>query len=255
MFVALDATGGASDGIQLFMKTIKVGGHSAAFAAVLLACVAVPLSGAQAVTITNGSFEAGVAISGSPNFVTLTATDSTSITGWTVSAGTIDYIGTYWAASDGTRSLDLNGLSAGTVEQTLTGLTNGNVYRIYFDMAGNPDNGPTDKTLKVTASLDTTNYTFTVPGGADHSNMGWVTNTFIFTATGSSATLAFTSTVTSGGSTEYPAAFGPALDNVKIVEVPFVAEVPLPGTLPLMLGGLSGLGAVYFGRKRRKAAA
>jgi choice-of-anchor C domain-containing protein len=185
--------------------------------------------------------------------VDLTAVDSTSITGWTISSGSVDYIGSYWTASDGARSVDLNGLNAGTIQQDITGLTSGSVYRIYFDLAGNPDNGPTTKTLDVMASLDTASYSFTVPGGASHSNMGWLTQTFIFTATASTATLSFMSTT--GGDPGQLPAYGPALDNVRIVEVPNVAEVPLPGSLSLMLLGLGGLGAGYFGRKRRKAAA
>ena len=63
--------------------------------------------------VTNGSFESGVAFS--DPFITLNATDSTSITGWTVSAGSIDYIGSYWQPADGSRSLDMNGLSTGAI--------------------------------------------------------------------------------------------------------------------------------------------
>jgi choice-of-anchor C domain-containing protein len=219
----------------------------AAFAAALLAGVALPSSGARAVTITNGSFEAGVPITGSPNFVTVTATDSTSITGWTVSEGSIDYIGTYWTASDGTRSLDLDGLVAGTIEQHLTGLTIGAQYLVSFDLAGNPDAGPTTKTLDVMASAGSQSFSFTV-GSANHTNMGWVTESFVFTADATSTDLKFISTTTSGGTSQNPAAFGPALDNVRI------SETPLPASLPLMLTGLAGFGIDYLRRKRKQRA-
>ncbi|MSU23906.1 MAG: DUF642 domain-containing protein [Opitutus sp.] len=65
----------------------------------------------------NGSFEGG------PNpgaaWITLSV-GSAAINGWTVTGGTVDYIGTAWSSSHGTRSLDLSGISAGTVAQTFT---------------------------------------------------------------------------------------------------------------------------------------
>jgi Protein of unknown function (DUF642) len=104
------------------------------------ATVAVPLGSAGAATIINGSFEEGV---DPGTFVTLTATDSSSITGWKVSSGTIDYIGTYWTAADGSRSLDMNGLAPGAISQVITGLTFGHQYEVTFDLAGNPAGGAT----------------------------------------------------------------------------------------------------------------
>jgi choice-of-anchor C domain-containing protein len=218
----------------------------AAFAAALLAGAAIPLTAARAVTISNGSFESGVAPG---SFTTLYAGDSTSIDGWTVASGSVDYIGSYWVASDGSRSLDLDGLSAGTVKQELTGLNVGQQYKVSFDLAGNPDAGPTIKTLDVTASAGSQSYSFTVGGGNDHSNMGWVTKSFLFTATDTSAWLSFISTTTSGGTDEHPAAFGPALDNVSI------AATPLPSSASLMLIALAALGLGFYYRTRRQASA
>ena len=63
----------------------------------------------------NGSFEDGPEISGS--LVTL-YDGNEEITGWKVSSGSIDLIGTYWKASDGERSLDLNGAGPGAISQT-----------------------------------------------------------------------------------------------------------------------------------------
>ena len=83
---------------------------SLAVATTLVVGAASPLGGAWAVGIINGSFETGIAISPDP-FKTLNATDSTSIAGWTVTSGSIDYIGSYWTAQDGGRSLDMNGLT------------------------------------------------------------------------------------------------------------------------------------------------
>src|SRR5258708_31625129 len=55
---------------------------------------------------SNGSFETGTF--DAQAFDTLSA-GSTAITDWTVDSGTIDWIGTYWTASNGSRSIDLNG--------------------------------------------------------------------------------------------------------------------------------------------------
>jgi len=204
-----------------------------AFAAALAAGIGVPLHGAHAVTIINGSFENGVANIG--DFKTINATDSTSITGWTVSGGSVDYIGTYWTAADGSRSLDMNGLSAGTITQLVTGLTNGQQYKVTFDLAGNTDAGPTIKTLDVTASAGSNAYAFSI-AGHDRNNMGWVTESFVFTADGASDLLSFSSAVFSGGTGDNPAAFGPALDNVSI------SATPLPSTWLMLLSAFAGLG-------------
>jgi len=56
------------------------------------------VSSAKAITFTNGSFESGT---DPGNFTGLTAGNSTSISNWVVETGTIDYIGTYWQASEG----------------------------------------------------------------------------------------------------------------------------------------------------------
>ena len=84
--------------------------------------------------IQNGSFETATVNPGS--FLQLDAV-STAITGWTVSQGTIDYIGTAWQASEGARSLDLQGLASGGIQQTFN-TTIGETYRVTFDLAGNP---------------------------------------------------------------------------------------------------------------------
>ena len=62
--------------------------------------------------------------------------------------------------------------------------------------------------------------------------------------------LSFASTVTSGGTTANPAAFGPALDNVSIT-----ATTPLPAALPLFAGGAGLLGFIMHRKKKRAAVA
>ena len=199
---------------------------------------------AHAVSITNGSFETGT---NPGSFTTVNAGD-TNITGWTVGTGSVDYIGSYWQASDGFRSIDLNGNALGSISQIITGLTIGTQYRVSFDLAGNPDNGPTVKTLSVTASLDSNQYNFDITG-ASKLNMGWVTNFFLFTANSPTALLAFTSTTTS------PCCYGPALDNVAIFDANAAGVVPLPAALPLFSTAIGVMGLLGWRRKRKAQAA
>lgn len=226
--------------------------RSAAFAAALAVGAIVGSGAAQAVSIVNGSFENGVEFVAP--FVTLTATDSTSIDGWTVTTGSIDYIGTYWQASHGVRSLDMNGLSAGSVSQLVTGLTAGHVYQVSFDISGNPDAGPTTKTLGVTASVSTNFYNFLI-GANTLSSMNWVTQSFQFVASDSSELLSFFSATACCGTEAHPFAFGPALDNVSILDRGGdPSATPLPAALPLFAGGLGVLGWLAR-RKKQKAQA
>jgi choice-of-anchor C domain-containing protein len=193
---------------------------------------------ARAVGIINGSFETGAVIGATP-FLTLNATDSTSIAGWTVTNGSIDYIGTYWTAQDGSRSLDMNGLTAGSISQHITGLTSGQTYQVSFWLAGNPDRQDlgTIKTLGVTAAAGSQTFTFDV-AGSSLPTLNWVLKSFFFTADDTSTDLTFASLT--GGN--FPA-FGAALDNVSL------SETPLPPALILFGSALAGL--TLLGRKRR----
>lgn len=193
---------------------------------------------AYAVTITNGSFESGIAPG---TFTTVGAGDSTSITGWTVGGDSVDYIGTYWTASDGGRSIDLSGNNAGSISQALNGLTIGQEYTVTFDFAGNPAGAPTTKSMLVsTAPSQVGLYSFNTTGGT-LGNLGWVTQTFVFIALANSQTLAFLS--------QDGTPFGPALDNVSI------AATPIPGAILLFGSALGGMGFLGYRRKKLAAAA
>lgn len=198
---------------------------------------------AQAATIQNGSFETGPAPGG---FSTL-GTGNTAITGWTVTSGNIDYIGSYWVASDGSRSLDMTGDQRGAISTTITDLIVGRTYELLFDLSGNPAGQPAAKQLDVTLSSPFTmaSYTYNITtAGNTTSDMRWVTQMLSFVATSTSTLLTFAAGNGGGGGA---CCYGPALDNVRVE----LAPVPLPAGGVLLLSGLAGVAAL---RRRRKAA-
>ena len=202
------------------------------------ACVAACglATGAGAATFTNGSFELGV--NPGSTFVTL-AGGSTGVSDWVVGGNSIDYIGGYWQAEDGARSIDLSGVANGSIAPTFDTVA-GQSYLVNFFLAGNPDGGPAAKVAISSADgLQQQNNIFTVTGSDSRTNMGWAPYTYQFTAATTSTTLSFASATGT--------AFGPALDNVSVV------AVPEPASWALMMLGFGGLGAAL--RRRRHAAA
>ena len=201
-----------------------------------LGLVAVLCGAAHAAPFQNGSFETGPTPGG---YVTLTAGD-TQITGWTVTGDSVDYIGSYWPAADGSRSLDLSGNAGGGVAQAFDTVA-GRTYRVGFALAGNPDCAPTVKTVQVQATgAPSVNYLFDTTNSS-LSNMGWAAQTYTFTATGPTTTLAFASQDNTG--------CGPALDNVAVNDI---TPAPVPALSTWGLLGLAGLLGFAAMRGRRR---
>lgn len=200
----------------------------------IAALLALGASAASAQVITNGSFEAGAAMPGA-GFVTVPALNSTAITGWTVGGAGVDYIGTYWQAADGERSIDLSALRAGSIAQAVETVV-GRTYRVSFFLSGNPDGGLGQKVAvsSVSGSLPGIEL-YTVGPANGRGNMLWEARNYRFTAFDT------TSTITFASATDTP--FGPALDNVSIT------AVPEPSTWAMLLIGMGAVGVAA----RRKA--
>ncbi|MEP7363890.1 MAG: choice-of-anchor C family protein [Acidobacteriota bacterium] len=187
--------------------------------------------------ILNPGFELGTAPG---SFLTVSA-GNPDLTNWTVTGGGIDYIGSYWQPSEGSRSVDLAGDAPGGVSQLVGGFTIGGYYTLYFDMSGNPDGGSVIKnlTLGVTGESNQ-NFVFDTTGHS-HGSMGWAQNSYSFYATGTDLTISF-AFADSGP-------WGAALDNISITEdLSGLQSVPEPASMALVGLGLAALGLV---RRRR----
>ncbi len=151
-------------------------------------------SGAMAQNLfTNGSFEDNQIRSGTFDTIGSTGKIGPSnayFSGWTV-GGEIDLVNgqlpakDLWAAADGNNSVDMNGLSAGSIGQNIV-LSSGSTYTLTYMIAGNTNRAePTPAvkrmsvyigdTLLIADSFDTT--------GKTESNMGWEQRTFTFDVT------------------------------------------------------------------------
>jgi choice-of-anchor C domain-containing protein len=185
-------------------------------------------SSARANLIMNGSFELGIPEQNS------VPVGSTGITGWTVTRDQIDLVGSYWSASDGVRSLDLNGTpGVGGIAQSFSTVP-GHIYDVQFDQAANPSLGGRISTMAVTAAGQTANFSFDDTGDT-FTDMGWVRRDWEFNAVDSSTTLEFYSLDTSNPN------YGPALDHVVVTDA-----VPEPSSLALL-----GIGGITLLRCRR----
>lgn len=181
--------------------------------------------------VQNGGFENATINPGS--FTTL-GTGSTSINNWTVTAGSIDYIGSYWQPQEGSRSVDLAGNSLGTISQSVA--TNPlQFYTVSFWASRNPDGGLPLRTG--TISFGGQNQTFQYSSSNSRTAMNWQQYSYTFAATGISTLLSFAADTSAG------CCFGPALDNVSMI-----AAVPEPEVWAMML---LGFGAIGFQMRRR----
>jgi choice-of-anchor C domain-containing protein len=217
------------------MKMRLVG--PAAAAALAFLGVASPAS-ALVNLISNGSFELGTNDAGFGGFSTIPG--SASINNWSV-GGSVDWINGYWSAQDGTHSVDLNGTSIGSLQQTIATVA-GQTYKLSFYISGNPDNGLGAPTLTASAGDQSFGLGYTLFPSNTHTQMGWDFRSYNFVATGATTVIGFNSTTEN-------CCWGPALDNVT------VSAVPELSTWTMMLFGFGGIGFWAYRRTNRTAAA
>lgn len=207
---------------------------SHARALLVIAGLLLPTS-SQATLITNGSFEASLISCPDPSgggYAVYPSPSTQCISGWTVISANVHYIGAYWQAADGVLSIDLDGLggASGGIEQTFA--TNlGATYLVAFSMAGNPDNVPIVKPMRVAAAGQSADFEFDTTGKT-HSDMGWTQMQWTFVATDVNTTLSFQSLTGVLGLTT---GWGAVVDNVSVV------QVPEPASALLTMLGVLGL--------------
>ena len=131
---------------------------------------------------------------------------------WRITSGSVN-VQTYWPAAEGTHTLDLNGISPGTIEQSFA-TTPGQVYQLAFDYGNNPD-----------ARTQTAGATVTVTGagtllsqqiahaGSTPRDMKYTPFSGTFVADSATTMLQFASTT--------PGAYGMVLDAVAVTAEPF----------------------------------
>jgi choice-of-anchor C domain-containing protein len=167
--------------------------------------------------IVNGSFENGPPAGSYLNLLG----GATAVIGWEVTGQGIDYVGTLWRASAGSRSIELDGsapsrltppYAIGGIKQTFPTTAN-RKYEVSFDLAGNGFQGPPVKRLRLSAAGQSADFEFTTRGNSP-TNMGWTRKTWTFIATGTLTTIEFRSLNPSGAT-----GYGAAIDAVIVREV------------------------------------
>ncbi|MGH7150154.1 MAG: choice-of-anchor C family protein, partial [Planctomycetota bacterium] len=161
----------------------------------------------------NGSFETGPAIPAGGSMPL--PVGSTAVGGWTVVLDAVDYVGATWPSYEGVRSIDLNGIAPGGVEQAFA-TSPGGTYLVTFFLAGDPTCAPAVKTVQVSAAGQSANFTFDTTG-ASLADIRWNAREWTFAAAAATTTLQFASLT--------PGACGPVVDGVRVTPLPPGAPV------------------------------
>jgi hypothetical protein len=139
---------------------------------------------------------------------------------------------------------------ASPIYQTISGLTAGRRYEVSFVWAGNEFldasseayGGPL--TVDWQVSLGSQTFTTPVANYTAHGFTGWMTQSFTYTATGTSEVLSFLAQGTPNG-----------LPPVALLDGVSLTAVPEPASWAMMLVGFAGLGFAGYRRTKRSAAA
>ena len=184
--------------------------------------------------IVNGSFESATI----PN-QNQVPVGSTAITGWVVVNGPLDYDGSIppdnpaigVTPDDGDHCLDLGGTPGeGGIEQSFSTVP-GVSYLLSFALSGNPTQigESNNKTMRVIVGAVTQDYAYNVAlKGNTRQDMRWEHDALSFTATDSTTTLRFVSTMGSVFT-------GPELDNVSVAPIQTSAPEPTSFAFALLV--------------------
>jgi choice-of-anchor C domain-containing protein len=196
---------------------------------------------ANANQIVNGSFEQPVLTV--PDHYFDLAPGDTTITGWTITTGTVDLItdtccGT-GPADTGVQFVDLVGSqTTGGISQQFATAVN-QLYSFSFAYSNNAGVSSASASVALT---DTANQSLLSTSVSHSTGDPWAHFLAYFVATSALTTLTFTNLT--GGSNQ-----GVFLDSISVV-----SATPIPAALPLFLTAAAGLGFVGW-RKRRTGAA
>jgi len=172
--------------------------------------------------LVNGGFEQGAEPG---NKLELPVGMSPFLAGWTVVNRYADYIGGYWNAEEGTRSVGLNfdgnGVlaNASGIQQSFP-TTIGQRYRTVFYQSA-ISTQPT--IVRFTIAGQSRNFTYQIGPTDTRVKLPWVKRDFVFTATSASTTIEFQALFTKG--------YWVALDNVQVraIQPPAASGTPTPG--------------------------
>jgi choice-of-anchor C domain-containing protein len=201
--------------------------------------------------LVNGSFEQGI----DPGTFKDLPGGSSAITGWIVGDLHVDYCSSLtWNASDGVRSVDLDGSAGGAMNGSIRQsfpTTAGQHYRVDFDLSGNSNAQPQIKQVEVSAGNAVQVFTHDCGPVFQHTipfAIVYEHQSFLFTATSSTTTLEFRSLTPTSG---FPTGWGAVIDNVVVdvatwtdlgFALPGVAGAPqLVGTGTLAAGSVGSL--------------
>lgn len=130
---------------------------------------------------------------------------------WTVTAGNVELIGTYWQSSpSGGYSIDMDGTVPGTIQQTISTIS-GNTYQIRFLMSAN-GTGTVTKALEASVAGVMQDFSITTASTHSSTSMDWQERFMTFTATASSTTLQFKSLSANGSA-------GAVLADVVVADI------------------------------------